>query len=31
MELMIAGKMREPEKLKHSQLSKILYTETVKK
>lgn len=27
MELMIAGKMREPEKLKHSQLSKILYTE----
>lgn len=25
MELMIAGKMREPEKLKHSQLSKILY------
>lgn len=27
MELMIAGKMREPEKLKHSQLSEVLHTE----
>lgn len=26
MELMIAGKMREPEKIKHSQLTKVLHT-----
>jgi MoxR-like ATPase len=26
MEMMIAGRMREPEKIKHSQLSKLLYT-----
>lgn len=27
MEMMIAGKMREPEKIKHSQLTKVLYTQ----